>query len=87
MYKQQAIIFTKDNAELIAKLTNLYTAKDLLDDYGYMFNEKNTSLVLVADVMDSGEVLVSHVVTHSMFNANATAPLLTDVAFHDVTQL
>jgi len=86
MYKQQAIIFTKDNANLIADSLSFYTAKDLLDDYGYML-KPGTVLILVRDVMDDGTKLVSHVVTMSMFLANAKAETLSDSDFNDVTQL
>lgn len=87
MYTQQAIIFTKDNAQLIADQLTYYTAKDLLSDYDHMFT-MNRNLVLVRDVMDDGTKLLSHVVATSMFFANAkpVSPL-TDDTFTDVVQL
>jgi hypothetical protein len=86
MYKQEAIIFTKDNAELIAGQLAYTTAQDLLDDHDYLF-QPGTVLVLVRDVFDDGLTLLSHVVTMSMFLANATASELSDSTFNSVTQL
>jgi hypothetical protein len=87
MLKQQAIIFTQDNISLIAEdLVDYTNPEDLLEDYGYML-QPGTTNVLVRSVFEDGTAVVSHVVRESMFYANATARLLTDTAFHDVTQL
>jgi len=86
MLKQQAIIFTKDNANLIADQVSYTTAEELMDDYGYMF-QTGTVLVLVRNIFDDGVAIVSHVVRMSMFLANATAETLSDTDFNDVTQL
>ena len=81
----QAIIFTQDNAQHIADQLKYYTAQELLDDYGYMF-ENNMTIVLVREFLD-GMPLLSHVVTESMFLANAdTLNVLTDHTFTKVVQ-
>lgn len=84
--RQQAIIFTKDNASLIADLVDHTTPEELLEDYGYMLNP-STMIILVRSLFDDGVSVVSHVVTMSMFFANATASTLSDTEFNDVTQL
>ena len=66
----QAIIFTQNNASLIAdSLIDYTTAQDLLDAYDSMF-ANNTKLVLARDVLSDGQSVVSYVVTESMFRAN-----------------
>jgi hypothetical protein len=84
---QQAIIFMKDNASLIAdQLIDYTNPEDLLNDYGYMLNPSNV-IILVRSVFEDGVAVLSHVVTMSMFLANATASALSDTEFNDVTQL
>lgn len=85
--QQQAIIFTKDNASFIADSLIDFTAQELLDEYDHMFNP-NRGIVLVKSVMDDGIAVLSHVVTTSMFFANAKpVHMLTDTYFTDVVQL
>lgn len=87
MLTQQAIIFTKDNASLIADLVDYTTSEELLNDYGYML-QPGTTNVLVRSVFEDGTVIVSHVVRQSMFYANAmTTEELGDQKFVKVTQL
>lgn len=84
---QQAIRFTKDNFSDIADTLIDFTDHDLLNEYGYMFNT-NMNYVLVRSVFDDGIAVLSHVVTESMFYANAkTTAELNDTTFVDVVQL
>lgn len=87
MLTQQAIIFTKDNASLIADSLIEYTAQQLLDDYDHLFT-MNRNLVLVRSLFDDGSAVLSHVVATSMFEANArpVSPLTHD-SWTDVIQL
>jgi hypothetical protein len=84
---QQAIIFTENNAALIADtLVDYTTPEALLDDYGYMLLPGTTN-VLVRSVFEDGTAVVSHVVRKSMFFANAyPAELLNDKTFVRVVQ-
>jgi hypothetical protein len=84
--QQQAILFTKNNADLIADQLSYTTAQDLLDEYEALLDKFET-LVLVRDMLDNGVTPLSHVVTISMFYANATATRLAENYFEYVTQL
>jgi hypothetical protein len=87
MLTQLAIIFTKNNADLIAASLSDYTAQELLDEYDYMLKEFN-NLVLVRSDFGDGASVLSHVVTTSMFYANAEPlTMLTDYHFTEVVQL
>jgi hypothetical protein len=84
---QQAIIFTKDNFSDIADSLIDFTDHDLLNEYGYLFY-KNEKHVLVRSVCENEIAVLSHVVTESMFYANArTTAELNDKTFVDVVQL
>lgn len=78
---QDAILFTKDNADMIvAHLTDYRTVDDLLEDYNYMF-ETHDVLVLGRDTNSHDFANVSYVVTQSMFKANQPNIQLNDQTF------
>lgn len=67
--KQEAIIFTRDNADTIAARLIEYTAEELIDEYKWMLKD-NPALVLARDVLDDGVGVLSYVVTRDMFERN-----------------
>lgn len=72
---QEAILFTKQNAEMIVEhLSDGTTVEDLLQDYGYLF-ETSETLVLGMDVLYDGFSCVSYVVHPSYYEANNDAEL------------
>ena len=66
---QDAILFTRINAAMIAETLTNYTTQDLLEDYGYEL-EAHHVVVLARDVQDGGFVSVSYIVTPEMFETN-----------------
>lgn len=70
---QEAILFNRNNAHLVAANLNDYTADELLEEYDWMFT-MHTQLVLVRDVQADGFSSVSCVVTEDMFQTNAPKP-------------
>ena len=84
---QQAIRFTQDNLSDIADTLIEYTPETLENDYAYLLSN-NFKYVLVREEVYPGEFLLSHVVTESMFYANATTTdPLNDKNFVQVVQL
>lgn len=67
--QQHAIIFNKDNAEVVADSLTIESASDLLEEHGW-YLDKWTNLVLCKDVLEDGFAATSYVVTYSMFEAN-----------------
>lgn len=81
---QEAIIFTKDNAEFITNTLIDYTDPAvLLAEYEYMF-AKNTTLVLAKDTMRDGQSCLSYVLSMSYFRANNPDIQLNDQTFTKV---
>lgn len=68
--QQQAIRLTKDNVSVISDSISDFTAQDLLDEYGYML-DNNINVILVRAFTETGVAVLSHVVSESMFYANA----------------
>ena len=79
---QDAILFTKDNAEMIAAhLTDYQSAEMLLEDYGHMFNSTHDALVLARDIPSNGQPVLSYVIFRSYFEVNNPAVQLNDKTF------
>lgn len=86
MITQFAIKLTKDNAAYAAADLIDFTAQDLLDECNYMLNA-SINVVFVKAVID-GVSTYSHIVSESMFYANAkTENELNENTFELVTQL
>ena len=81
--KQEAIIFTRLNADLIAAQLDDYTGPELLEEYKYMLEDHHI-LVLARDVLASGFACISYVVTREMFETNNPNKMLTTERFTHV---
>lgn len=79
--KQEAILFTKENAAMIVEhLDDYRTVEDLLEDYNYML-EAHGTVVLGRDILDETFASVSYVITQSYFKANHPDIQLNDKTF------
>jgi hypothetical protein len=84
---QQAIRVTRDNVSAIADSLIDYSAQDILDDCNYML-ERSINVILVRFIHEPGVHTVSHIVSESMFYANARPVAeLNDQTFVTVEQL
>lgn len=82
--KQDAIIFTRLNADQIAaSLTTPYTKEELLEEYEWML-DRHHILVLARDVLDDGFAAISYVVVREMFERNYPDIKLTTERFTHV---
>lgn len=84
--KQEAILFTRINAEAIAASLTGVTAQDLLEDHSWELETFHVA-VLARDVLDSGFASVSYVVSLQMFEANNPGIQLTTEHFTHVRDI
>lgn len=85
--QQQAIIVTRDNVNDLADSLIDYSAQNILDEAEPLWNNHHVP-ILVREVVEPGVHVVSHIVSLSMFLANAKpADTLSDSTFVTVVQL
>lgn len=85
--KQEAILFTRDNADIVAaKLDDFNTAEMLTEEYKWMLDRYPT-LVLCRDILIDRSSLLSYVVVPGMFEKNWPDITLNDKTFTFVREV
>jgi hypothetical protein len=83
-----AIVFTRENASIIADSLIEYTAQELLDEYDYMLSNPDIkTVVLGRNTMSDGISMVSYVVTGRSFRENNPGIELNDHTFTTVYEI